>query len=151
MCRNCFARLMRSGCSVNRSGSGRCWPLLRHHPGYSGAHPSLASTGQAVRPGRPRTCDNEERHAHGSEYGTKDTFRGHVHPGRGPDRDSHGVRRDAARRPTHLRPAGRKALAAKRAESAEYKALNMRGTVVGIVEGVLVALILVMMIFKPGL
>jgi uncharacterized membrane protein len=44
-----------------------------------------------------------------------------------------------------------KVLAAKGAESAEYKALNMRGTVVGIVEGLLVALILVMMIFKPGL
>jgi uncharacterized membrane protein len=44
-----------------------------------------------------------------------------------------------------------KALAAKGAESADYKALNTCGTDVGIVWSVLVALILVMMIFKPGL
>jgi uncharacterized membrane protein len=43
------------------------------------------------------------------------------------------------------------ALAAKGAEGAEYKALNTRGTVVGIVEGVPVALILVMKILRPGL
>ena len=42
-----------------------------------------------------------------------------------------------------------KVLAASGAQSAEYQRLANRGTVVGIVLGVLVAVILVLMVFKP--
>jgi len=41
-------------------------------------------------------------------------------------------------------------LASSGAQSAEYKSLATRGTVVGITLAVLVLLILVMMVFKPG-